>query len=112
MLYFVGVILVSNEVTQLDRIEGLITQLIANVASLRRDFTTFRTEMVGFRSETYGFRDEMYTFRDGVNQRFEKSQSQQEKIGEQVSLIHQRLDHQLNRIAKVEEDVHILKRQG
>ena len=124
---------VSNEITQIDRIEGLITQLITNVASLRHDFTTFRTEMGSFRSEMYAFReemyafreemyafrdemyafrDEMYAFRDDAYERFERAQSQQDIFAGQVSLINQRLDHQLNRIAKVEEDVYIVKHQA
>jgi hypothetical protein len=79
---------VADENKQLDRIEDLLAQLIRNVAGVRSDMSEFRTE---------------------VNERFAAVEHHQQDLAGQVALLNQRMDYQLNRIAKAEEEVHILK---
>lgn len=78
----------SNENKQLDRIEDLLAQLIRNVAGVRSDMSEFRAE---------------------VHECFAVVEHHQQDLAGQVTLLNQRMDYQLSRIAKAEEEVHILK---
>jgi hypothetical protein len=86
---------VANEKTQLDRIEDLVTQLISLVANQGTELQKFKAQMEDFMAE-------MRDFRADVSHRFDRLEGQ-------AALLNQRLDYQLNRIAKVEEEVHLLK---
>ena len=85
----------SEDKKQFDRIEDLLTQLIGNVASVRNDMAEFRAEVNNFRTE--------------VNHRLNELGQHQQELTGQVALLNQRLDYQLHRIAKAEEEVHLLK---
>lgn len=85
----------SENKKQLDRIEDMLTQLIGNVAGVRN-------EMVDFRAEVNNFRTEVNNRLDGLGQH-------QQELAGQVTLLNQRVDYQLNCIAKAEEEVHLLK---
>ena len=80
---------------QMDRIEDLLAQLIRNVASVRNEMTDFRIEMNRFREET--------------NNQLEKIEKYQQDLAGQVALLNNRLDYQLSRIAKTEEEIHLIK---
>jgi predicted nucleic acid-binding Zn-ribbon protein len=72
---------------RLERIEDLLTQLISNVGSVR---------------------SELNDFRNSVEAELGKTNFGLEHVDGQIARLNQRLDHQLSRIAKVEENVHIL----
>lgn len=79
---------IVSDKNQLDRIEDMLTQLIGNVANVRSEMSQFRGE---------------------VSTRLEQVEHHQQELTGQVTFLNQRMDYQLNRIAKAEEDVYILK---
>jgi hypothetical protein len=93
---------VANEKTQLDRIEDLVTQLISLVANQQKQLQELQTEFRAFKAEMLEFKAEMQEFRSEANRRFDILEGQ-------AALVNQRMDYQLNRIAKVEEEIHLLK---
>ena len=82
-----GVESMADDSKRLERIEDLLTQLISNVGSVRSELNDFRTS---------------------VEVEFGKINLRLEHVDGQITRLNHRLDHQLSRIAKVEEDVHIL----
>jgi len=63
-----------------------------------------RHEIANLRGEMAGIREQMAT-KDDLSRLREQMATK-----EDISLIHQRLDYQLGRIAKVEEEMYLLKK--
>jgi hypothetical protein len=88
--------------TQADRMEEMLLQLVRNVGGLRAEFTAFKQEILEFREKTEAFQEE-------VTVRLDRIETEQKAMKEELVRINQRLDFQLNRIGKAEEEIHLLK---
>jgi hypothetical protein len=96
---------------RLQRIEDLLVQLIGNVASLRNEFDAFRAE-VNQRFDTVEDRvsaleEKQTAIEEGQLEIIKTLQGMDDKF----VVVGHRLDFHNARIAKVEEETHLLKTQ-
>jgi cell division protein FtsB len=100
---------VSKEKSQLDRIEEMVAQLISIVAGQRTELQKYHAEMQDFKAEMQEFKKEMLEFKKEMLEFRSEVYRRLDRLEGQVVLLSQRMDYQRDRIAKVEEEVHLLK---
>lgn len=101
--------MVSKEKSQLDRIEEMVAQLISIVAGQRTELQKYHAEMQDFKAEMQEFKKEMLEFKKEMLEFRSEVYRRLDRLEGQVVLLSQRMDYQRDRIAKVEEEVHLLK---
>ncbi len=87
----------------------MVAQLISIVAGQRTELQKYHAEMQDFKAEMQEFKKEMLEFKKEMLEFRSEVYRRLDRLEGQVVLLSQRMDYQRDRIAKVEEEVHLLK---
>jgi predicted nucleic acid-binding Zn-ribbon protein len=96
----------KQEVTE---IKQEITDIRQEMAEFKQEFTEFKQEMTEFKHDMLAFKQQTESFQEAVTVRLDRIEAEQKAMKEELVRINQRLDFQLSRICKAEEEIHLLK---